>query len=432
MNRKAWFGGRAAFSCQSAGLILLFGAQLLLARLLGADSFGVYAYVNAWLVVLGIGARFGLDTVALRDGGIMASRGDWGGVRQLTDVAGKWMISSGVLLAIILVAFVLVLVPSDQQELRATFLIGAAILPLQAWSALRSSVLLALGRVWSGLGPDFLLRPVLLALVVIFIDLVFPESGAVVAMVAALAAALMVLVIGQLLLSRALPRDGLQPSRKLVRGELLGSATSFLLFNGSSQFLYQIDTIVVGLMISPGVAGGYYIAKQLALVASIALIAQQTSAAPRLAALKAEGKVVELQALLGGIAWRGFLFSLVYFAGILVLGRFALSVFGERFVAAYPPLLVLSIGQVGAAAIGAVGQMAAMAGLQLLGGVTYLVSALAFAAVASIVIPKYGVMGAAITAAVVTISWNVALCFFVAQKLGVSTAVLGAKARKSG
>jgi O-antigen/teichoic acid export membrane protein len=423
MTGRSGSSGRAAFVCQSIGLALVFGVQVLIARLIGADSFGIFAYVNAWLVILGIAARFGLDTVTLRDGGILVAREDWSGVRALLRVAGRWVFSSGAILAVLLIAAALLIVPSAQWELRTTFVLGALVLPIQAMSSLRSSVLLALGRAWSGLGPDYLIRPVLIAAVLLVLTAFVGRNNALTAMAATLAATFMVLLIGQAILRSALPRGDVEAVSSVSRSDLLKSAATLLLFNGASQMLYQVDTIVVGALISPHSAGSYYVAKQLALVASLALIALQTTAAPRLAALQAENKTHELQKLLSAVAWKGFAFSLAYVLGVLVLGKFALSAFGPKFIDAYPALVALAVGQLCAAAGGPVGQIAAMAGLQIAGGKIYLLAALAYVLIATFVIPKFGVFGAAVTAACVTASWTTVLCVVVWRKLNVVTAI---------
>src|SRR5690606_34160104 len=159
----------------------------------------------------------------------------------------------------------------------------------------------------------------------------------------------------------------------------LGSAISLLIFNGSSQLLYQIDTIVVGSIIDPQTAGTYYAAKQLALVASLAIIALQWTSSPSFAALWSERRMEHLQALLRKVALQGVAFSVAYIVLCGLFGKYALALFGAEFKDAYPVLMVLAIGQLCAAVGGPVGQFAAMAGLQVVGGAIYIASTVALA-----------------------------------------------------
>ncbi len=413
--------GVAALICQGAGLGLVFLVQIALARTLGAESYGVLAYVNAWLLALGIVARFGLDTVVLRDAGIHVATKDWSSLRGLVRHASQSATIIGVVLGLCLIVAVVILVPPEQSELRMTFFVGALLLPLQSLSALRASALLALSRVWSGFAPDYLIRPIVLGACVIVMAFASSRIDATGGIASFVIAALFALLVGQVALSKCLPAA--EGVRSPDRSHFLKSAWTLLLFNGSSQVLYQIDTIVVGLTIHPHEAGKYYAAKQLALVASLALIALQSTAAPSFAASWASNDKKGLQELLSKVAFRGFGFSLLYVALCAFLGKWILGLFGAEFVEAYPILMILACGQLFAAAGGPVGQIAAMAGLQTVGGCIYLASAILLALVAPFVIAQLGVFGAALTAMLVTCSWVIALNIIVFKKLGVIAAI---------
>jgi O-antigen/teichoic acid export membrane protein len=361
--------------------------------------------------------------VVLRDAGIHAAAEDWSALRGLLWRAGRFALSIGVVLALLLIAAVFILIPAESAELRLAFFIGAFLLPLQSLSSIRASALLALGRVWSGLSPDYLLRPIVLGLCVLTMVWLLHTVNAVGGMVAAIGAGMAALVLGQVLLMRALPAAQ-GPTSTPERQHFLRSAWSLMLFNGSSQLLYQVDTIIVGATIHPHEAGKYYAAKQLALVASLALIALQTTAAPRLAALWANRELAGLQLELRRVALRGFAFSLLYVVFCLLFGKLVLGLFGPAFVEAYPVLIILAIGQLIAAAGGAVGQIAAMAGLQTIGGSIYLVAAGVLALTAPVLIDRFGVPGAALTSLIVTFSWIVGLNIIVWRKLQDVSALL--------
>ena len=62
-------GGVAACVSHGGGAGLTYGAQLLIARTVGADGFGIYAYVFAWMTVLARrGARLWRGDAAVRAG----------------------------------------------------------------------------------------------------------------------------------------------------------------------------------------------------------------------------------------------------------------------------------------------------------------------------------------------------------------------------
>ena len=56
----------AAFGIFLIGAGLAYCSQLLIARLVGAHTFGIYAYVFAWMVVLAYVSSLGFDVALLR------------------------------------------------------------------------------------------------------------------------------------------------------------------------------------------------------------------------------------------------------------------------------------------------------------------------------------------------------------------------------
>src|SRR5258706_13330351 len=54
-------GGVTAFFVYSAGFALTYFSQLIIARIVGVDTYGVYAYVFAWIVVLAYFSTLGFD-----------------------------------------------------------------------------------------------------------------------------------------------------------------------------------------------------------------------------------------------------------------------------------------------------------------------------------------------------------------------------------
>jgi O-antigen/teichoic acid export membrane protein len=59
-------GGVTAFFVYSAGFALTYFSQLVIARILGVDTYGVYAYVFAWMVILAYFSTLGFDVGLLR------------------------------------------------------------------------------------------------------------------------------------------------------------------------------------------------------------------------------------------------------------------------------------------------------------------------------------------------------------------------------
>src|SRR5215469_3848265 len=64
--KRVVLGGGAAFAVHVAAVGTAYCSQLLIARMIGVDSFGIYAYVTATMVVLAYLAALGFDVALLR------------------------------------------------------------------------------------------------------------------------------------------------------------------------------------------------------------------------------------------------------------------------------------------------------------------------------------------------------------------------------
>src|SRR5262245_45792387 len=59
-------GGAQAFVIYSVGIALMYFSQLVVARAVGVETFGLYTYVFAWMVVLVYFSTLGFDVGVLR------------------------------------------------------------------------------------------------------------------------------------------------------------------------------------------------------------------------------------------------------------------------------------------------------------------------------------------------------------------------------
>src|SRR6266540_4303097 len=59
-------GGVTAFFVYGLGIALTYLSQLVIARIVGVDTYGLYAYAFAWMVVLAYFSALGFDVGILR------------------------------------------------------------------------------------------------------------------------------------------------------------------------------------------------------------------------------------------------------------------------------------------------------------------------------------------------------------------------------
>jgi O-antigen/teichoic acid export membrane protein len=107
-------------------------------------------------------------------------------------------------------------------------------------------------------------------------------------------------------------------------------------------------------------------------------------------------------------------------AGIVLLGPWLLSTFyGAEFVAAYQPLLLLTAGQAINALLGTVALLLNMTGHQKDVTKAMTVSLLLNIALHLLLLPRFGLEGAAFSTMTMLVTWNLILWFRVKQRLGI-------------
>lgn len=161
----------------------------------------------------------------------------------------------------------------------------------------------------------------------------------------------------------------------------------------SNQYL---DVLIVGALMSPGVAGAYFVTSRLANAFAMATDAIHMFSTRHIPDLYYHKKLAELGALLDHVAGVTLLVVVTGMVVIIGAGHWMLLVFSDAYVPYYNALVTLSFGMVALAASGPSGSILMLTGHEsrYLGiiGASVLLRVIGFAAL----IPFFGVMGAAV------------------------------------
>jgi O-antigen/teichoic acid export membrane protein len=177
------------------------------------------------------------------------------------------------------------------------------------------------------------------------------------------------------------------------------SALSFFLMN-------WLDGVVLAQFYSVDVVGKYAIAYRVALLGSFALISINSALGPRISVLNASNDIQNIIAESRKSTKLGFWITFPLILITLLLPKTILGIFGEEFISAYPVLLILLAGQFFNTILGPTGIV-----LQLTGQQRIFKNIVLFTVVFNIianylVIPEYGIIGAAIVNSASMIIWK--------------------------
>src|SRR6266516_6330986 len=149
-------GSIAAFLIYGAGIGLTYCSQLVIARILGVDIYGMYAYVFAWMVVLAYFSTLGFDVALLRFVPAYEAKHAWPLLRGVIQYAERRATIVGI--SVILVGVSVIMFRGLSPQLRNTFFIGFMVVPVWALLWIRCSVVRAFGGVVSAIAPDRVVR----------------------------------------------------------------------------------------------------------------------------------------------------------------------------------------------------------------------------------------------------------------------------------
>lgn len=426
-------GVSGSFGVQVIGMVLSLASGVVLARALGVTSYGYYAYALAWLELFKVPVVFGYPLLIQRELAVLSARGEWGVVRGLLRRTNQSVLAIAVVLVIGVLAVGRMSTntifgnPQQFEVLEAAVLM----LPMLGVSGVRIGALNGLHRATQGLLPENIVRPLvaLLGVGALWSALgqrVTPEQ----AMIVQVGALAVSFAVGAILLKQALP-SGLASHAHVYRSkEWLKAVLPFLLTGGAFAVWGTLGVLFLGHYRTPAEVGVYRVATTVAMLTQMPVMACNITIAPLIARLYAERQHARLQTIVSWSTIAMVVTSLAALLGCLVVGHFLLGfVFGSQFAQGYPALVVLVVGYFAYSTIWTVMVTCDMTGHQRFSLYSLLSSAALNLLLASILIPKFGMTGAA---AATTLSWFLGHLWLVPvlrRKTGLHTTVIFALAQ---
>ncbi|HKJ96018.1 MAG TPA: polysaccharide biosynthesis C-terminal domain-containing protein, partial [Gammaproteobacteria bacterium] len=219
-----------------------------------------------------------------------------------------------------------------------------------------------------------------------------------------------------------------RPDIRRVRPEYhtrywIRTSLPMLVMLGMSLVMNQLDTIMLGAINGTDAAGLYFPLARMSQLAAFGLLSANAIVAPMISELHTAGQRDRLQRLLTLAAIGTSAITLTVVVGFWLFGEWILGLFGAEFVAGYPALLVLLLGQVVNAFCGPVGFMMTMTGHQDRASLVVIGGALVNATLNALLIPQYGIMGASVATGISIAFWNLWMLFEVWRRHRLNTSV---------
>lgn len=195
---------------------------------------------------------------------------------------------------------------------------------------------------------------------------------------------------------------------------------SFPMLLTSSMFIIasQIDIFMLGFLTTVEEVGVYSIANKIAVMVTFITVAINSMSAPEFSDLYNKGRINDLQYVAQKTTKLIFFttFPIIIILGFL--GKYILNIFGESFIIGYSVLLLLLLGQSLNAMLGSTGNFLNMTNNQNKLMFFVLIALILNIILNYMLIPMYGINGAAFSTMISVISWNILATIFIYKKFG--------------
>ena len=410
-------------------LIITFAAltsglsKIILVRVLGVESYGMFAYASSWAAFLTIISLYGYDIASTRFISVYTSLEQWELLRGFITRSFISVIATTTIAMLIFSSVIFLLRQTLEVNLVVTFWVAALLLPVDGLLKIVSTYLLALRKIIMAQAPAMIVRSllllgILLALALLKVDLTASEAMLLYVVITAV-----ILVVSLWYLRETLPSLVFQVKAQTNTQEWNKVARHFSGMTITRQLMARSDIILIGLFLGTTQAGIYSVVLLLMLVVDNGMQAINNIASPMISELYAANNRNHLDRLAMIAAYGSFGIALIFFVIYVFLGSFALGLFGNEFIEAYPTLLFVMIGRLIHSSTGAVNAFLNMTGHEKETLNVILITAVATVSANIVLIPAFGLVGAGIASIIMFTIQNFLLAIRVKNTIYINPTI---------
>jgi O-antigen/teichoic acid export membrane protein len=404
---------------QGISRLLGYAAQIAIAWAYGPGQLGFYALGTTLAQIANLLSQLGMDNGVVRYVAHYQAQGD---TRRLR----------GTVIQALLVTFALSVVLSILLFLSSGFLaervFGEPFLEtvFRAFSASVPFFTVMSMALWATQGfqtvkyaawVQYVVRPLLnLVFVAVFYLFGVQILGAVAAYILSMAFGA---ALALYYLRRIFPNLLNQQIRPKFESRALFEASGPMIVANFSQHINAwIALLVLGIFEPIRVVGIFDVASRTAALSTLVLFAFSGIFSPMISNLYQRGLLQNLANLYKDVSCWAFTGALAFFLMTALLARDFMVVFGERFVPGWPVLVAIAAAQLFNSSVGPTARALAMTGHQRIVMFATIGSSAAALALNLLLVPVFGILGAAVATAAALILMNVVTLLFVHRLLG--------------
>ncbi|NJK57584.1 MAG: flippase [Pleurocapsa sp. SU_5_0] len=415
------------FGLKIAYVGLTFITSAILARILGANNYGTYVYVITCVSILQIPACLGISSLLVREIAAYQAKSRFGLMTGLLRWANQIVLFVSLSLAILAVFFVKYLDLGWSNQMQNVFYVALISLPLSSLTTVRQGAMEGLNQVLKGQVAETLVQPVLFLILISILYGLFQEAPNVTwIMTTRVLTVAVAFFIGTQLLRKTLVRIKYKP--EIIEYDIdnwLSSVLPFLLINAVYVIYNKTDALMLGAMRGTEDVGIYYINDRISDLILFIVTAVNTSVTATIVSLHVKKDRINLQKLVTKASKVNIIIALPITLILIIFGKYILSIFGAEFISGYMALVISCLGKLFIVCLGLTAVLLSMTGYE-----NYIAKIVGFSSIINVIlnyilIPLWGIIGAALATVVSIVICNIYLAIMVYKKLKLNPTCIG-------
>lgn len=400
-----------------------------LGRLLGVNGYGTFGYALSWMNLLGGPYMLVIQALVIRETARLQVRGRY----RVIEIFLRSMRTINALLAgtLVVVCGVFLLWPGITGDRSLGLLIAwtCSQLALMIVFTFVNALLRAEKKPTPGLILDEILRPLLvIGSLLAIISFTEEEASPAQAMMCMAFSSGAVWFLGTMIyrkLSVIHKKVRLNLSSHVV-GIGMRRTLPFAKLAVLNIAYLEIAVQGLGLIRDMDEVGIYRVAMQMAMPVTIGLQSARIVLQPHASEFQTAGSTIEFQRVLRFATRLGSLIAILLGIVLIVFGKTLIAwIFGNEYISAYAPLVILVIGQIISVSLGPCGMLLNMNRMESIVLRHLLIACCISIAIVITLVHTYGIIGAAYAVTLSLVYWRISLWWKVRTKLQVDSSIVG-------
>jgi O-antigen/teichoic acid export membrane protein len=412
-----------AFAVRCTSAAVLYLSQVVLARWMGSNEYGIYVFVWTCVLILGGLSHLGLNLGIIRLIPVHREENATDKLLGLMHGGRLFALLAGSVVAVIGAIVLTAIQGSISSDYLSAGYLALACVPLYALTDIQDGIGRGNGWMRLALVPPYIVRPLFILLGMMVAHTWELPMVATTAAVAAVVATWATGLVQAGLLNRVIAKTYGKGQQTYAPHIWLKSSLPLLAISGCEILLQNTDVLVLSRFMTPTDVAIYFAAGKTMSLIMFVHYAVGSAVANRFAGLHQRGDHLALRACVRDAVNWTFWPSLAVAVVILALGQPLLSLFGPEFVAAYPVMAILVVGFLTRSAMGPAEFLLNMLGEQKRCALAMMTAAALNIALNIAFVPMWGITGAAAATAISLMTAALTNAMIAKRRLGINVAI---------